>query len=205
MRSVALHARKWAEATPTSMARLALGLALSLAYLSSMSGCGTSDPAPQPMGDGCGTPTGSMASACPCGTVLYRLQGGLYDTLMAEVRKDSCGLGLTADMLHVQRQVSWNLLDGTIAVTGQDVGQVLGSAAVRCNRGQLARGPVAQSEGPCQYTLTRSGTIQITADNTATLVIDEDRRDFSSVAGMTCASATPCHLAYSLVLYKPVQ
>lgn len=187
------------------MTRLALIWTLGVVFLSSLTGCGTGDPAPQPMGDGCGASTGSTASVCPCGTVLYRLQNGLYETRMAEVLQDSCGLGLTADMLHVQRHVSWNLLDGTIAVTGQDVGQVLGTAAVLCNRGQLARGPVAQSEGPCQYTLTRSGTIQITADNTATLIIDEDRRDFSSVAGMTCASATPCHLAYSLVLYKPVQ
>ncbi len=142
---------------------------------------------------------------CPCGTVLYRIQNGIYSTESAQLDSDGCLLGYTSQDLIVPRKVTNDTTTGTVTIASEDGSRVLGVGPIRCNNWNLVYGPSVVTDGICQWTVQRVSQGYLSGDNRVQLSVSETRSNFTSVAGMSCPRTASCTIAYRLVLSMPVR
>lgn len=142
---------------------------------------------------------------CPCGTVLYRIQSGVYNTESAQLDSDGCQLGATSQDLLVPRKVTNDTTNGTVTIASEDGSRVLGVGPILCNSAVFSYGPTAVSDGVCTWTVERRSQGYLSGDNRVQLSVSETRSNFASVAGMSCPRTTSCTIAYRLVLSMPLR
>lgn len=112
------------------------------------------------------------------GMTLHPLSSGLYNTLAVPALRESCGLGVTAANLMVQRELQ-NDGAGTIVIysIGAIPKAILGAGMVRCNRGTLTGSNTLVQNG-CVFTASTSIDLTVTGASQFTMMVTQTRSAF---------------------------
>lgn len=140
------------------------------------------------------------------GMTIYPLKSGIYNTLAVPALSESCGLGVTAANLMVQRELQ-NDGAGTIVIYSIGVvpKAVLGAGMVRCNRGILT-GTNTLVQNGCVFTASTSIDLTVTGANQFTMMVTQTRSGYTQdpspgaptcrpPSGGTCSVNYTAHLA----------
>ena len=113
------------------------------------------------------------------GMTVYPLKSGIYNTLAVPALSESCGLGVTAANLMVQRELQ-NDGAGTIVIyaIGAAPKLILGAGMVRCNRGTLTGANTLVQNG-CVFTAITSIDLTVTGANQFTMVVTQTRSGYT--------------------------
>lgn len=140
--------------------------------------------------------------ACATGVTPYQIQTGSYMTQSATIISDTCQLGLTAQDVMDSRSVQ-NDGAGNITLVAADNSTILGTGAVRCNKGQLTQSAgITLTSAPCTYKQTSTVDMTVTSANTFSVTITYNRQYMNSGAGMNCTRPATCTIAFSATMQK---
>jgi hypothetical protein len=147
---------------------------------------------------GCGGTDDIFGTTCPASG--FKLEAGTYNTTMANVTSDNCGV--TAQQLMTMRSITHDTTGGMCKSTIKSMSNnELGTGAVSNNSGSFAY-TATENDGVCVYDVTITSSVTVTADNTFTLAATYTEGSYRSVQGMTCTQTTGCSTVYTVTMKK---
>jgi len=157
--------------------------ALGALALATVAGCGGDD---------------IFGTTCPASG--FKLEAGTYNTTMATVASDNCGV--TAQQLMTMRSIAHDTMGGQCKTTIKSMSNnELGTGAVSNNSGSFAY-TATENDGVCVYDVTITSSVTVTADNTFNLAATYSEGNYRSVQGMTCTQTTGCSTVYTVTMKK---
>jgi len=156
-----------------------------------------------------GTDGGSLVCG---GATIYQVQDKNYTQSGTSNPISTTCLATTFDPVAARAQLEGVLRhlynDGTGSLCIESVPAAgmqptkIGCGMVNCNKGTLTS-LIAYSDANCTWTADTSINVTVTARNTVSVMLTQNRVQFGSVTAGSCKQTTPCTVSYSATLTAP--